>query len=87
MSDPFSRVLLDSHEAVLIPSSVAMPPDGRYLGMIFHDDQRSAGSIHFWDLERWIIVGWIEWNPEDDLRALAFSPGGPLLATESALEA
>jgi hypothetical protein len=65
-------------------SAVALTPDGRYLAQVHHGQKHSPAAVHFWDLERWQEAGWLEWFPEDDLRALDFSPDGRMLATGSA---
>ena len=59
---------------------MAMSPDARYLASIRYDDQHSPSAIHFWDLVAWHEVGWIEWDPEDAIHALAFSPDNETLA-------
>jgi WD40 repeat protein len=59
----------------------SLSPDGRYLAHVVHDEQHSPGEIHFWDLERWQQAGRLEWNPEDAINDLAFSPDGQTLAT------
>jgi hypothetical protein len=66
------------------PSAVALTPDGRYLARVHHGQKHSPAVVYFWDLERWQEAGWLEWSPEDDLRALDFSPDGRTLATGSA---
>ena len=63
-----------------IPSLLAMSPDSRYLASIHHDDQHSPSAIHFWDLVAWHDIGWIEWDPEDTVHALSFSPDNETLA-------
>jgi hypothetical protein len=65
-------------------SNLEMTPDGRYLARVVHDDQHSPAAVHFWDLQSWRPAGWLEWDPEDDLRDLAFSPDGRTMATGSA---
>jgi hypothetical protein len=62
---------------------VARSPDGRYLASVVHDEQHSPGEILFWDVERWADGGRLEWNPEDAINDLAFSPDGQTLATIS----
>ena len=57
-----------------------MSPDARYLASIRYDDRHSPAAIHFWDLVAWHDVGWIEWDPEDAVHALAFSPDNETLA-------
>lgn len=79
----FERHRMTHHSEVTPPSAVAMTPDGRYLTMLVHDQQASPAAVHFWDLDRWQPAGWIEWNPDDVLRCLAFSPDGRWLATGS----
>jgi WD40 repeat protein len=64
--------------AVIAPS-----PCGRYLAWVVHDDQHSPGEITFWDLQRWQEAGRLEWDPEDPLLALDFSPDGQTLVTGS----
>lgn len=64
--------------------AAALSPDGRYFASIVHDDLHSPGEILFWDLLQWSEAGRLEWNPEDALNDLAFSPDGHTLATISA---
>lgn len=61
------------------PSLLAMSPDGHYLASVHHDQQHSPSAIHFWDLVAWRDIGWIEWDPEDTVHALAFSPDNETL--------
>ena len=63
-----------------IPSLLAMSPDGRYLASIYHDEHNSPSAIYFWDLVAWHEVGRIEWDPEDMVLSLAFSPDDETLA-------
>ena len=69
-----------SHSDFGTASLLAMSPDARYLASVYHDDQHSPSAIHFWDLVDWYDVGWIEWDPEDAVHALAFSPDNETLA-------
>lgn len=62
------------------PSLLAMSPGGRYLASVSHDELHSPSAIHFWELVAWHEVGWIEWDPEDAIHALAFSPDDETLA-------
>jgi WD40 repeat protein len=61
----------------------ALSADRRYLASIVHDEQHSPGEILFWDLLTWKQAGRLEWNPEDALNDLAFSPDSQTLATVS----
>ena len=61
----------------------ALSPDGRYLAYVVHDEQHSPGEILFWDIEFWTSAGRLEWNLEDAIMDLAFSPEGQTLATIS----
>jgi WD40 repeat protein len=65
-------------------SSVALSPQGDYLAGIIHDTQHSPAEVHFWDARTLREAGRMEWDPEDDLRDLAFSPDGQALAIGSA---
>jgi WD40 repeat protein len=64
-------------------TSIAPSPCGRYLAWIVHDDLHSPGEITFWDLDAWQEAGRLEWDPEDSLRDLDFSPDGHTLVTGS----
>ncbi len=64
-------------------SALAMSPDGRYLAWIVHDRHFSPAEVTIWDLHLMRAAGWLEWNTEDDLRELAFSPDGQTLAIGS----
>ncbi len=63
--------------------AVALSPDGTHLAWIIHDEQHSPGEITFWDVARWQEAGRLEWDPEDPLSDLAFSPDGQTLVTGS----
>jgi WD40 repeat protein len=63
--------------------AVALSPDGTHLAWIVHDLQHSPGEITFWDVARWREAGRLEWDPEDPLSDLAFSPDGQNLVTGS----
>jgi hypothetical protein len=39
--------------------------------------------VTIWDVDVWQVAGRLEWNTEDDLRELAFSPDGQTLAIGS----
>jgi WD40 repeat protein len=65
---------------VPLPSSLALTPDGRALAMVVHDERRSPAEVVFWDVEAWQEAGRLEWNPDADVRCLAFSPDGQTLA-------
>jgi WD40 repeat protein len=67
-----------------IISALAMAPDGRYLAWIVHDSHFSPAEVTIWDIDEWRDAGRLEWNAEDDLRELAFSPDGQTLAIGSA---
>jgi WD40 repeat protein len=64
-------------------SALAMSPDGQYLAWIVHDRHCSPAEVTIWDLHLMRAAGWLEWNVEDDLRELAFSPDGQTLAIGS----
>jgi hypothetical protein len=66
-----------------VMSAVAASEDGRHLAWITHDERHSPGEITLWDVERWQEAGRLEWDPEDPLRDLAFSPDGHTLVTGS----
>jgi WD40 repeat protein len=57
--------------------------DRRHLAYVVHDERHSPGEICFWDLESWRDAGRLEWDPEDVINAVAFSPDGETLATAS----
>lgn len=80
----FERYRETHQSSITPPSAVAMSHDGRYLAMLCHDQRASPAAVTFWDLDRWRPAGWLEWNPDDNLRCLAFSPDGRWLATGSA---
>jgi WD40 repeat protein len=63
---------------------VAPSPCGRYLAWIVRDQQHSPSEITFFDLKTWQELGRLEWDPEDPLRDLDFSPDGHTLVTGSA---
>lgn len=69
---------------LLPPSLVAMSPAGRHLAWVMHHPERSPAEVVFWDVEQWRGAGSLEWDSEDVLTALAFSPGGDEVATGSA---
>jgi hypothetical protein len=66
----------------LIPclSAVDLSPDGRYLAWIVHDEQHSPAEVTFWDLLRWREACRVQWDAEETLRDVAFSPDGQTLA-------
>jgi WD40 repeat protein len=64
-------------------SAVDLSPDGRYLAWIVHDNQHSPAEVTFWDLHSWHEAGRVQWDMEETLRDLAFSPDGQTLALGS----
>jgi WD40 repeat protein len=64
-------------------SSVAMTPDARYLAGIVHDMQHSPAEVVFHDLRTGLEAGRVQWDAQDDLRCLDFSPDGQTLAIGS----
>jgi hypothetical protein len=64
-------------------SAIASSPDGRYLAWLVHDEKHSLAEVTFWDVERWQKAGALEWDTEDVLHCLDFSPDGQTLVTGS----
>jgi dipeptidyl aminopeptidase/acylaminoacyl peptidase len=72
------------HAHVLLPPSlIALSPNGRHLAWVIHHTGRSPAEVVFWDVAEWRGAGALEWDCEDTITALAFSPGGEEIATGS----
>jgi WD40 repeat protein len=65
-------------------AAIGSSHDGRYLAWVVHDQQHSPGEITLWDVQAWQEIGRLEWNPEDPLHCIDFSPDGQTLVTGSA---
>jgi WD40 repeat protein len=78
------REVPGTRAAVPFVSCLTLSPDGRRLAWVVHDEKHSPGAVTFWDLQRAEEVGVLEWDGEDLLRELAFTPDGSHLATGSA---
>jgi WD40 repeat protein len=80
--DLAARAELRTHE-LLPPSLIALSPDGRHLAWVIHHPARSPAEVVFWDVAAWRGAGSVEWDCEDTITALAFSPAGDEVATGS----
>jgi WD40 repeat protein len=74
---------LELRANVTHPSTAALSPDGRYLAWVVHDQRHSPGSITFWDLFTAREEAQLEWDGQDMIYDLTFSPDGETLATGS----
>jgi len=69
---------------VPLGSITALAPDGRYLAWVVHDQHHSPGSVTFWDVFAAREKAKLEWDSQDMLYDLTFSPDGQTLATGGA---
>jgi WD40 repeat protein len=63
------------------PGALAFSPDGSYLAWVDAGGEPSHGSLVFWDVAESREAGMLEWDPQDAIFDLAFSPEGQTLAT------
>ncbi len=69
------------YRAELPPLSLAaFSPDRQWLAWVNYDQQSSPAAVTFWDVGARRVRAALEWNPDDAVYSLAFSPDGRLLA-------
>jgi hypothetical protein len=64
-------------------SALALSPDASTLAWVIHDDQHSPAEVTLWDVANGRERGRLEWDGEEMIRELTFTPDGQTLVTGS----
>ncbi|HZY83630.1 MAG TPA: hypothetical protein VFE78_02255, partial [Gemmataceae bacterium] len=62
-------------------TGAALSPDRAWLAWFVYDQRASPAAVTFWDVAAGRVCGSLEWDADDAVYCLAFSPDGRLLAT------